>query len=109
MLVEKHMQNSDGLQKSGFKSYWPLVGPHETQGLCTAAATKSLGAHLCYSSDVCGNSTTVYSQTRLSMSKWYLAVDAKPGVCTKYWNEIKYDVIWSCSFCFKGVHVNPLI
>ena len=38
----------------------------------------------------------------------HLAVDAIPGGC-KYWNEIKYDMIWFCSFCFKGVHVNPLI
>jgi len=42
-------------------SYRPLVGPTETQGSCTAAATKSQGAHVCYSSDVRGNSTTVYS------------------------------------------------
>ena len=45
----------------------------------------------------------------LSMSTRYLAVDATPGGCTKYWNEIKYDVIWICSFCVKGVPVNPLI
>jgi len=45
----------------------------------------------------------------LSMSTRFLAIDAKPGGCTKYGNEIKYDVIWFCSFCFKGVHVNPLI
>ena len=43
----------------------------------------------------------------LSMSTRYLAVDATPGGCTKYWN--KYNVIWFCSFCFKGYHVNPLI
>ena len=48
-------------KKSGCKSYWPLVRPIETQGLCTSAATKSQGVHMCYSSDVCGHSTTVYS------------------------------------------------
>jgi len=47
--------------QSGFKSYRALVGPIKTQGLCTAAATKSQGAHACYSSNVCGPSTTVYS------------------------------------------------
>ena len=45
----------------------------------------------------------------LSMSARCLVVDATPGGCTKYWNEIKYDVIWICSFCVKGVPVNPLI
>ena len=45
----------------------------------------------------------------LSMSTQYLAVNATPGGCTKYQNEIRYDVIWFCSFCFKGVHANPLI
>ena len=63
-------------KKSGFKSSWLLVGPIETQG------------HI------------------LSMSTWYIAVDATPSEGTKYRNEIKYDVIWSCSFCFKFVHVN---
>jgi len=29
----------------------------------------------------------------LSMSTRFLAIDAKPGGCTKYGNEIKYDVI----------------
>ena len=29
----------------------------------------------------------------LSMSSQYLAVDATPGGCTKYQNEIRYDVI----------------
>ena len=76
------------------------------QGLCTAVATKSLGAHVCYSPDVCGHSTHRHI---LSMNKRYLAVDATPGGCTKYWNEIKYDVIWFCSFCFRSVPVNPLI
>ena len=47
-------------KKSGFKSYWPLVGPIRTLGLCWAAATKSQGAQACYSSDGGGHSTTVY-------------------------------------------------
>ena len=38
----------------------PLIGPIETQGSCTVAATKSQGASPCYSSYVCGHSTTVY-------------------------------------------------
>ena len=50
-------------RESGLKAYRPLVGPIETQGLCTAAATKYHGAHACYLSDVCGHSTTVYLQT----------------------------------------------
>ena len=45
----------------------------------------------------------------LSMSTRYLAVDATPGGCTTYRNEIKYDVISFCSFCFKAVHAKPLI
>ena len=44
----------------------------------------------------------------LSMSTRYIVVNATPSGCIKYWNEIKYDVIWFCCFCFKGVHVNPL-
>ena len=46
-------------KKSGFKSSWLLVGPIETQG------------HI------------------LSMSTWYIAVDATPSEGTKYRNEIK--------------------
>jgi len=61
MMVSNNVQTTQmACKKSGFKSYRPLVGPIETQGSCTAAATKSQGAHACYSSDVCGNSTTVY-------------------------------------------------
>ena len=45
----------------------------------------------------------------LSISSRYLAVTATPGGCIKYWNKIKYDVIWFCSVCFKGVNVNLLI
>ena len=48
-----------------------------------------------------------HSHILLSKSTRYLTVDATPGECTKYWNEIKYDLIWVCSFCFKGVHVYP--
>ena len=48
-------------KKSGFKYYRPLVGPIAMQGSCTTAATKSHGAHECYSSNVCGLSTAVYS------------------------------------------------
>ena len=44
-----------------FQSYQPHVGLTEMQGSCTAATTKSQGAHPCYSSEVCGHSTTVYS------------------------------------------------
>ena len=52
---------SDGLQKSGFKLYGPLVGPIETQSSCTVAAIQSQGAHAGYTSDGCGHSTKVYS------------------------------------------------
>ena len=34
----------------------------------------------------------------ISTSTRYLAVDATPGGCTQYWNEIRYDMIWFCSF-----------
>ena len=34
--------------------------------------------------------------------KLRIAIDATPGGCWKYWNEINYDVNW---FCFKGVTV----
>jgi len=65
------------------KSYRPLVGPIEIQGSYTAAATKYQGAdHACYSSDVCGHSTTVYSYN-LSMRTRF-AVDAVSGECLKY-------------------------
>ena len=63
-LVILVANNVKTLRCPAFKSYRPLVGPIETQGSCTAAATKSQGAHACYSSDVCGHSTTVYSQTQ---------------------------------------------
>ena len=46
-------------KRLNFKSYRPLVGPTEMQGSCTATATKSQGAHSCYSSEVCGHSTIV--------------------------------------------------
>ena len=70
-------------EKSGFKSYRPIVGPIETQGLCASVATKSRGAHACYSSYVRGNSTTVSSYIYiLSMSTRYLTVDATSGGCT---------------------------
>ena len=70
------------------KFRWPTksldLNPIETQGQCTVAATKSQGAHACYSSDVKGHSTTVYSQTHFINGTLYLAVDATPGGCTKY-------------------------
>ena len=47
-------------EKSGFKSDRPLVGPIETQCSCRTAATKSQGAHVCYSSDTCGLFHTFY-------------------------------------------------
>jgi len=59
MLVENNVQK---LRWPAKKSYRPLV---ETQGSCTAAATKSQEAQACYSSDVCGHSTTAYSKTPL--------------------------------------------
>ena len=63
-----------------FKSYRPLVGASEMQGSCTAAATKSQGAQACYSSEVGDHSTRVYIHRHiLSMSIWYIAVDATPG------------------------------
>ena len=70
-------------EKSGFKSYRPLVGPIETQGSCTSVTTKSRGAHACYSLDVCDHSTTVSSFTYiLSMSTRYFTVDATSCGCT---------------------------
>ena len=70
-------------EKSGFKSYRPIVGPIETQGSCASVATKSRGAHACYSSYVRGNSTTVSSYIYiLSMSTRYLTIDATSGGCT---------------------------
>jgi len=64
MFVANNVQKLRWPQKSGFKSYRPRVGPIEMHGSCTAAATKSQGAHACYSSDVCGHFTTVYSLTQ---------------------------------------------
>ena len=49
-------------KKSEFETYRPLVGPIETQGSCTAAATKSQGAHACYSSDVSGVARHTYAR-----------------------------------------------
>ena len=60
MLVANKQNLKMACKKSGFKCYRPLVGPIEMQSLCTAAATKSQGAYVCFSSDVCGHSTTVY-------------------------------------------------
>ena len=52
ILVANNVQKLRRPAKSlNFKSYQPLVGPTEMQGSCTAAATKSQGAHACYSSD----------------------------------------------------------
>ena len=61
MFVANNVQN---LRWSGLKSYRRLVGPIETQGSCTAAATKYQGTQVCYSSNVCGHSTPVYAQTQ---------------------------------------------
>ena len=44
-----------------FKSYRPLVEPTEMQGSCLAAATKSQGARVCNSPEVCGHSIRVYA------------------------------------------------
>ena len=57
----KHAKTQMACKQFVFKSYRPHVGPIETQGSCTAAVTKSYGAHACYSSDVCDHATTVYS------------------------------------------------
>ena len=48
----------------------------------------------------------------ISMNTRYLVVDVTPGGCTKYWNkinEIKYNMIWFCSYCYKSVHFNTYI
>ena len=81
------------------KKIWIYIlstsGPIETQGSCTAAETISQRAHACYSSDMCGHSTSVYSYVHiLSMSIRYFAVEATPGGCSKYmyWYEIKYVI-----------------
>ena len=63
IFVANNVQKLMACKKSGFKSYRPLIGPIETQCSCTAAVTKSQGAHARYSSDMCGLSTTVFSQT----------------------------------------------
>ena len=61
MIVANNVQTLRWPAKqTRFKSCWQLVGPIETQGSCTAVATKSQGAHACYSSAVC-RSTTVYA------------------------------------------------
>ena len=59
--TKQRAQTQMACKKSGFKSYRPRVGPIETHGSCTAAATKSQEAHACYSSNVCGHSTLLYS------------------------------------------------
>ena len=60
---KQRAKNSDGLQK--VLNLNPidhlLVGPIKAQGSCTFAATKSRGAHACYSSNVCGHFITLYS------------------------------------------------
>ena len=57
LLVENNVQKLRWPANSlKFKSYRPLVGPTDMQGSCTAAVTKSRGAHACKSSEVCGHS-----------------------------------------------------
>ena len=105
LLLANNMQKR---RKSGFKSYRPFVGPIETQVSCTATATKSQGAHACYSSECAVIPQQYIHRQILSMSSRYLAVDHKTqGGCIKYWNDIRYDAISFCSFCFKGVYVIP--
>ena len=61
------------------------VGPIETQGMCKAPASKSQGAHACYSSDVCGHSQQyIHWHIGISMGIRYLAVDATPDGGTQY-------------------------
>ena len=36
----------------------------------------------------------------ISWGTMYIAVIATAGERTVYWNEIKYDLYWYCSFCF---------
>ena len=70
-------------KRSGFKSYWPLVGPIEKQGSCTTAATKSQGARVIY--QMCAAIPQQYIHRHISsISIWKLVVDATAGGCTQY-------------------------
>ena len=59
------------------KSYRPLVGSTEMQGSCTAATTKSLRELTCVIHQKCAAIPQEYIYRHsLSLSIWYLAVDA---------------------------------
>ena len=88
-------------QSMDLKSEQARVGHIEAQCACTAAATKSQGAHECYSSDV-SFYNSFFTDTSISWGTMYNAVTATSGGhrSTMYWNEIKYDWYWYCRFCF---------
>ena len=73
------------------------MGHIEAQCTCTDAATQSQGA--CYSSDV------PFYDSFFTDTLMYIAGIAIACGHTMYWNEIKYDLHWYCSFCVSGVHV----
>jgi len=59
------------------------VRPIEAQGSCTAAATKSQGAHVCYSSDV-PFYNNFFTYALYPGETMYLVVIAKADGHTKY-------------------------
>ena len=70
-----------------------LLEPIEMQGLCTALQL-NLRELTRVIHQMCAAIPKQYIHRHiLSMSTLYLTVDATPGGCTKYRNEIKYDVI----------------
>ena len=71
VISKQRVKTQMACKTSGFKAYRPLVRPIETQSLCTTAATQSKGSHPCYSSDVCGHSTTVHVYVKIHFINEY--------------------------------------
>ena len=88
-------------KKSGFKSYRPLDRPFKGQG-CAQPLQLNFRELKRVIHQMCAAIPQQYIHRHmLSTSTRFIDIDATPGGCTKYWNEIKYGVLWFCSFCFK--------
>ena len=87
--------------KFGFKSYRPFVWHIGVQGSCTAYIALQLNlrelTHVIH--QMCAAIPQQYIHRYIvSMKTRYLAVDATPGLYTKYWNEINtpwFDLAFS--------------
>ena len=78
MLVVENIRNQTKAKTSNLTSNIIKLSHHfpHWKGSCTAAASKSQGAHAFYSSDVCGPSTTVYLQKHF-INKYTVPCDTR--------------------------------